>query len=69
MQNLLKFCFESGIRGVNLHTLKQLHTGTKATHLLFFYFKIGEIKIAGCVCLQKKRLFTFSLKRYFFGDF
>jgi len=28
-----------------------IHTGTQVTHLLFFDCKIGDFKIAGCVCL------------------
>ena len=31
-----------------------IHTGTQVAHLLYFDCKIGDFKIAGCVCLQKK---------------
>jgi len=40
---------------------------THVTHLLFFYCKIGDFKIAGHVCLQKK--FVKHSYKVFFGDF
>jgi len=45
-----------------------IHYVTQVTHLLFFYCKIGDFKIAGCVCLQKKFIYLLSYK-VFFGDF
>ena len=33
----------------------------KASHLLVFDCKIGDFKIAGCVCLQKKVFFQKKL--------
>ncbi len=41
---------------------------TQVTPLLFFVCKIGDFKIAGCVCLQKKFVYLLSCK-VFFGDF
>jgi len=48
---------------------------TQVTHLLVFDCKIGDFKIAGCVCLQKKfvclqKKFVYFLScEVFFGDF
>jgi len=40
-----------------------IHTGTQVAHLLYFDCKIGDFKIAGCVCLY---LLSYKV---FFGDF
>jgi len=37
-----------------LKNMLSIHTGTQVAHLLYFDCKIGDFKIAGCVCLQKK---------------
>jgi len=45
-----------------------IHYVTQVTHLLVLDCKIGDFKIAGCVCLQKKFVYFLSCE-VFFGDF
>ncbi len=48
--------------------VKSIDYVTQVTHLLVFNCKIGDFKIAGCVCLQKKFV-NFLSCEVFFGDF
>jgi len=56
---LFALCFDER------HYIKDIDYVTQVTHLLVFDCKIGDFKIAGCVCLQKKFVYFLSCIKCF----